>query len=382
MNGQAIRVRGLGKRFGGQVVLEGIDFDLGPAEMLVVLGPTGSGKTTLLRILAGLEVPDAGAVILWGRPADGLPPQKRDFGVVFQSPLLFRHLSVQDNVAFGLEVRRAPAGRIRERVERMLDLVGLEPLRSARPARLSAGERQRVALARALAPRPRALLLDEPFAALDSATRSRLRRDLRRILAADRVPAIIVTHDQEEALELADRILVLNGGRVEQIGTPYDLYNHPTNTFVATFLGAANVLLGTWTGTAVAIGGALLSPPTVVPDLHEGQPVKVLFRPEDVVVAFAEHLLRTRHPLGPAVVDSVSYVGPIERLFVRIHLRDVSSLASLPSIAGFPITMTRTKWDADEMGLAAGDPVVVGIKDYRLLPHYPLAGEFGAKIIS
>lgn len=363
-------------------MLEDVDFELGREEMLVVLGPSGSGKTTLLRILAGLETADAGEVVLWGRSAEGLPPQARDLGVVFQSPLLFRNMSVEKNVAFGLEVRRAPAGRVRERVDRMLELVGLEPLRSARPSRLSAGERQRVALARALAPRPRALLLDEPFAALDSATRARLRRDLRRLLSADHVPAIVVTHDQEEALELADRILVLNGGRVEQVGTPYDLYNRPANTFVATFLGAANVLLGSWTGNGVVTGGATLPPPSAHPDLREGQPVKVLFRPEDVVVAFAEHLLGTHHVLGPAVVDAVSYVGPMERLFVRIHLRAAGPAGPIPSIAGFPITMTRTKWDAEEMGLEAGDPIVAGLKDYRVLPHYPLAGESGAKIVS
>lgn len=378
----ALKVRGLAKRFGDQIVLEDVDFELGPAEMLVVLGPSGSGKTTLLRILAGLESADSGVVELWGRSADGLPPQSRDLGVVFQSPLLFRNLSVEKNVAFGLEVRRAPVGRVRERVDRMLDLVGLEPFRTASPSRLSAGERQRVALARALAPRPRVLLLDEPFAALDSATRARLRRDLRRLLSADHVPAIVVTHDQEEALELADRILVLNGGRVEQVGTPYDLYNHPANTFVATFLGAANVLLGTWTASGVMTGGATLLPPSVHPDLREGQPVKVLFRPEDVVVAFAEHHLQTRYVLGPAIVDAVSYVGPIERLFVRIYLRPAGPAGLISSLAGFPITMTRTKWDAEEMGLTPGDPIVVGLKDYRVLPHYPLAGESGAKVVS
>jgi ABC-type Fe3+/spermidine/putrescine transport system ATPase subunit len=312
-----------------------------------------------------------------------VPPQDRKFGVVFQDQALFGKLSCERNIAFGLEVRGLPAGRIRERVERMLELVRLIPHRHKLPAQLSGGQRQRVALARALAYEPRVMLFDETFTALDARTRVELRREVRRILNDADVAALFITHDQEEALELADRILVLNGGQVEQIGTPYDVYNRPGSEFVATFLGAANVLLGRWSRERTWVLGAALDPPAERPPLRDGQPVKVVFRPEDVEVGFRRDLLAARHPLSEAVVETVSYVGPTERLTVRLAAERIRGNAAddVVDIAGLPIVVTRTKWEAEETPLSAGDPVVLALRSYRLLPHYPLGSQSGAETL-
>ena len=379
----ALAVRGLEKAYGSQQVLCGVDLEVGRRELVVVLGPSGSGKTTLLRIVAGLEPADAGTIWIGGRRADGMRPQARRLGVVFQEQALFAPMTVERNVAFGLEIRRAPAGRIRERLERLLDLIDMQAHRHKLPGQLSGGQRQRVALARALAFDPPVLLLDEPYNALDASTRVTLRREVREIIARSGTSALFITHDQDEALELADRIVVLNGGRIEQSGTPFELYNQPRNEFVARFLGAANVLLGRWTGDSVAIGGLRLRRPETVPVLHTGQPVKVVFRPEDVAVAFAPHLLHVPIELGPAIVDRVLFVGPSERLVVRLRL--LAGADGAPGgeidIGGLPVLASRTKWEASEMALDPGDPVVLGLKDYRLLAHFPLASEAGAQML-
>jgi ABC-type sulfate/molybdate transport systems ATPase subunit len=273
--------------------------------------------------------------------------------------------------------------------------VRLHEHRRKYPAQLSGGQRQRVALARALAFRPPALLFDEPFSALDAVTRAELRREVRTLLRERHVPALFITHDQEEALELADRIAVLNLGVIEQIGTPFEVYNHPRNEFVATFLGAANVLLGRFHEDRVALGRVRLKAPPDAPALAERQAVKVVFRPEDVVLNFQPQLLDTPYYLGRAVVEEVSYVGPTERLVVRLMLwapQGTESDAAVQRLRhmtlvdemyaeGFPVTITRTKWEATEMELAAGDAVVVGLKGYRLLAHYPLRSDSGARVV-
>jgi sulfate transport system ATP-binding protein len=377
----ALAVRGLLKSYSSQQVLCGVDFEVSPGELVVVLGPSGSGKTTLLRLVAGLETPDAGEIWIGGRRADGIRPQQRRLGVVFQEQALFTNMTVERNVAFGLEVRRAPSGRVRERLDRLLMLTAMEPHRRKLPGQLSGGQRQRVALARALAYEPPILLLDEPFNALDAATRVTLRRDVREILGRSGTSALFITHDQEEALELADRIVVLNGGRVEQAGTAFELYHRPRNEFVARFLGAANVLIGRWTGDGVEIGGLHLRSPSSIPVLHPGQAVKLVFRPEDVAVAFAPHLLHVPIELGPAIVDRVLFVGPSERLVVRLRLLAGDRPGGGVDISGLPVLASRTKWEASDMALDPGDPVVLGLKDYRLLAHFPLASEGGAKMI-
>lgn len=361
--------------------------------MLVVLGPSGSGKTTLLRIIAGLEWPDSGDVLLNGRRSNDLPPQSRSLGVVFQEQALFQRMSVEQNIAYGLKLRRVADARVRSTVGEMLELTGLKEHRRKIPAQLSGGQRQRVAVARALAFSPGALLFDEPFSALDAVTRTELRREVRAMLKAMDVSALFITHDQEEALELADRIAVLNRGIIEQVDTPFEIYNHPRNEFVATFLGAANVLLGRWREGRVLVGSVRLKPPHDAPPFAERQPVKVVFRPEDVVLNFQPQLLDTPFYLGGGVVEDVSYTGPVERLTVRLHL--ASQTAAKPGAAapranivpaeesyaeGFPVSVTRTKWEATEIELSVGDAVVVGLKGYRLLAHYPLSSETAAKV--
>lgn len=391
----AINVVRLSKQYGTQVVLEDINLSVLQGEVLVVLGPSGSGKTTLLRIIAGLEQPDAGEIFLNGQLANRRPPQSRQLGVVFQEQALFQRMSVEENIAFGLKLRRTPDKIIRETVAQMLELTWLKEHRRKLPPQLSGGQRQRVAVARALAFRPEALLFDEPFSALDAVTRTELRREVRAMLRMMRIPALFITHDQEEALELADRVAVINRGRVEQVDSPYEIYNHPRNEFVATFLGAANVLFGRWREGRVLIGALRLkAPPTAVVAFSERQPVKVVFRPEDVVLNFQRQLLGTPFYLGSGVVEDLSYTGPIERLVIRLNIRaqpaevvgaDTGrvniSLVEEGQAEGFPVTVTRTKWEASEMRLSAGDPVVMGLKDYRLLAHYPLGSETSAKVL-
>jgi sulfate/thiosulfate transport system ATP-binding protein len=383
MSDVAIEVAGLEKNFGRQQILRGVDVRIASGESLVVLGPSGSGKTTLLRLIAGLEAPDGGEVRLHGVRANEIPPQDRNLGVVFQEHALFQRMTVRQNIGFGLKVRGKAKAEIGRTVDEMLALVQLEAHAEKLPSQLSGGQRQRVAVARALAFRPEAMLFDEPFSALDAVTRTDLRREVRQLLRSMNVPSLFITHDQEEALELADRIAVLNRGLIEQIGTPFDVYNHPKNEFVATFLGAANVLLGRWRTGEVAVGMLRMKPPPNAPALAERQAVKVVFRPEDAVVNFQKQFLNTPFILGLGTVEDVSYVGPTERLVVRVVLFPRDERNSEISLVGgdMPVTISRTKWEASEMELSPGDSVVVGLKDYRLLPHYPLGSESGAKVV-
>jgi sulfate/thiosulfate transport system ATP-binding protein len=391
----AIRVINLSKRFDGQQILANISFDIAAGEVLVVLGPSGSGKTTLLRIIAGLEESETGEIHLNGQVAQALPPQKRELGVVFQEHALFQRKTVEQNIAFGLETRRLDRMEQQKVIDEMLSLVNLRAHRRKYPDQLSGGQRQRVALARALAFKPEAMLFDEPFSALDAVTRLELRREVRSLLREMNIPALFITHDQEEALELADRIIVLNHGQIEQIGTPYELYNRPRNEFVATFLGAANVMLGRWIEGRVMLGRIRLKAINDAPLFSERQPVKIIFRPEDAVLNFQQQLLDTPYVLGRAVIEDISYIGHSERLVARLMLwsqqvtdgdPDIQRLRALaliddPQSEGFPIVITRNKWDANEMELAVGDTVVIGLKGYRLLPHYPLHSESGAKVL-
>jgi sulfate/thiosulfate transport system ATP-binding protein len=240
----SIKIAGVGKRFGDFVALDHIDLDIATGELTALLGPSGGGKSTLLRIIAGLEVADSGSVQIQGVDATGLPAQKRNVGFVFQHYAAFRHLSVANNVGFGLKVRKRPRKEIAARVSELLDLVHLSQFADRLPAQLSGGQRQRMALARALAIEPSVLLLDEPFGALDANVRKELRAWLRRLHDEVHVTTVFVTHDQEEALDVADQIVVINQGRIEQIGPPDELYDHPTSGFVMSFLGPVTTLNG------------------------------------------------------------------------------------------------------------------------------------------
>jgi sulfate transport system ATP-binding protein len=235
----AIEVRNVTKRFGEFTALDDVSLDVPSGSLTALLGPSGSGKSTLLRVIAGLESPDAGSVFLSGREATGLRPQQRGVGFVFQHYAPFKHMTVADNVAFGLTVRKRPKQEIRTRVAELLRLVQLEGLGPRYPAQLSGGQRQRMALARALAVEPEVLLLDEPFGALDARVREELREWLRRLHDEVHVTTVLVTHDQEEAMQVADRIALVNHGRLEQVGAPRELYEQPANEFVLRFVGDA-----------------------------------------------------------------------------------------------------------------------------------------------
>ena len=242
----AIESRNVTKRFGDFVALDDVSINVESGSLTALLGPSGSGKSTLLRVIAGLEVADAGDVYISGKEATALAPQKRGVGFVFQHYAPFKHMTVWDNVAFGLQIRRRPKAEIRKRVDELLELVQLGGLGKRYPAQLSGGQRQRMALARALAPEPEVLLLDEPFGALDARVRIELRQWLLRLHNEMHVTTIFVTHDQEEALELADSIVVMNKGRVEQIAPPRQLYDEPANEFVMSFVGPVNKLDDAW----------------------------------------------------------------------------------------------------------------------------------------
>lgn len=237
-----IVVENVSKQFGSFQAVEQVNLEIQSGSLVALLGPSGSGKSTLLRLIAGLEIPDTGKIILTGKDATFQSVQERNIGFVFQHYALFKHLTVRKNIAFGLEIRKAPKKKIEGKVEQLLELVQLSGLGDRYPSQLSGGQRQRVALARALAVEPNVLLLDEPFGALDAKVRKDLRAWLRRLHDEVHVTTVFVTHDQEEAMEVADEIVVMNKGKVEQVGTPAQIYDHPASAFVMSFIGPVNVL--------------------------------------------------------------------------------------------------------------------------------------------
>ncbi len=237
-----IVVENVSKQFGSFHAVEQVNLEIQSGSLVALLGPSGSGKSTLLRLIAGLETPDSGKIILTGKDATYQSVQERNIGFVFQHYALFKHLTVRKNIAFGLEIRKAPKKKIQGKVEQLLELVQLSGLGDRYPSQLSGGQRQRVALARALAVEPNVLLLDEPFGALDAKVRKDLRAWLRRLHDEVHVTTVFVTHDQEEAMEVSDEIVVMNKGKVEQVGTPANIYDHPASAFVMSFIGPVNVL--------------------------------------------------------------------------------------------------------------------------------------------
>jgi sulfate transport system ATP-binding protein len=301
----SIQIKDISKAFGDFVALDRVSLDVPDGDLLALLGPSGSGKTTLLRIIAGLEVADSGSVLLQGEDITERSARDRNVGFVFQHYALFRHMTVAENVGFGLRVRKVPKAEIRERVDELLRLVRLEGMQSRYPGQLSGGQRQRVALARALAARPKVLLLDEPFGALDAKVRQELRHWLRKLHQELHVTSIFVTHDQEEAIELADRIVVMNRGGIEQIGSTDDLYERPASPFVFDFLGDTNVLPAELRGRNVFLPGA--DQPISTDSIHPSGPVDVYVRPGD---------LRLAEPGKPGMsvrLTGVQRTGPIVR---------------------------------------------------------------------
>jgi len=361
----------LSKGYGGQSVVANLSLEIGDGELFVLLGPSGSGKSTVLRMIAGLSEMDSGRVLLNGRDVTDLPPQKRGVGFVFQNYALFRTMTVAENVEFALKVRKVAAAERARRRDELLELVGLAGLGGRLPRQLSGGQQQRVALARALAHQPEVLLLDEPFGALDARIRTELRRTIREIQREIRLTTVFVTHDQDEAFELADRLAVLNFGRLLEYGPPQELYLRPQTEFVATFLGTANLLVGEVTGKGVRVG------PLEFPLATQGEPpsdprrVQVLFRPEDV--ALRGSLAEMVNPLlGQGVVEATSFLGSVERLRLRLPaLPGARPIAPAAPFGGdfLLVEASRSQYQSRRQPLKPGDDVWVGVRRVHALVH-------------
>jgi sulfate transport system ATP-binding protein len=348
----SIAIQNVSKRFGTFQALDNVTLDVPAGALCALLGPSGSGKTTLLRILAGLEAPDAGRVIVHADDVTRQGARERDMGFVFQHFALFRHMTVFDNVGFPLLVRRWPADRIRDRVRELLHLVRLEGVGHRLPAQLSGGQRQRVALARALAARPRVLLLDEPFGALDAKVRLELRQWLRRFHDEIGVTSILVTHDQEEAFEVADRVVVLRQGRVEQVGAPQEIFDHPASAFVMDFLGNVNIFHGRLERGKAVVGGI---------ELAHGGPggdgeAAFYVRPHELEIE--------RTPAGRGLAARVLHVNPAGPV-ARVQL--------VADGRGMPILVEVSRDRLGELALRPGEVVYVAPRRVRVFsPEYSI----------
>jgi len=343
----SITVKNITKRFGSFMALDDVSLQVPPDCLLALLGPSGSGKTTLLRIIAGLEIADAGSVLCDDENLTNRSARDRNVGFVFQHYALFRHMTVFENVAFGLRVRHRPDAEVRERVAELLHLIRLEGFERRLPAELSGGQRQRVALARALAARPRLLLLDEPFGALDAKVRQELRQWLRRLHDEIGMTSVFVTHDQEEAFEVADKVVVMNRGRIEQAGTPQEVFDQPANAFVMDFLGNVNVFHGRVRNGRAHLGAATLDYPDYPHD--EERAAALYVRPHELDVDYqplGAHSLRAR-------VLHANPAGAVARV----------QLLALDFGAEVQAELPRERFDA--LGLTAGDVVYVSPRRVR-----------------
>lgn len=348
-----LRFEGIRKRFGAFEALKDIALTIERGEFVCFLGPSGCGKTTLLRIIAGLETQSAGRIFHAGRDISLLPPAERDYGIVFQSYALFPNLSVSDNVAYGLVNRRSGRAKITARVEELLKLVGLPGSGGKYPAQLSGGQQQRIALARALATSPGLLLLDEPLSALDALERVRLRVEIRSLQRTLGVTTIMVTHDQEEALSVADRIVVMNHGVIEQVGTPQDIYERPATAFVAEFVGKVNVLAGTALGDRrFRVGRLELQCADHCASPAAGQAVRLYLRPED---RWAEDSLEGQPNRVWAEVRKVEFLGG--SCLAEMH---VAELEGQPLLISFSLNQLH------DLGVRAGARMQLALRSDRV----------------
>lgn len=366
----SIVLSNVSKRFGDHLVVNQANLEVEKGELFVLLGESGSGKSTILRMIAGLTLPDSGSIQLNGVDVTFLPSQVRKTGFVFQNYSIFRHMTVAENIEFGLRIRNVPSEERKQRHEELLDLVGLAGLGSRYSDQLSGGQRQRVALARALAYNPEVLLLDEPFGALDVKIRAQLRASLKEIQDKLVVTTILVTHDQEEAFELADRIGIIDKGNILEIGNPEELYQRPKNEFVATFIGGGNVLVGRVVDGQIQMGPLSLPFPDDAPSHEEGSPVRILFRPE--TVQLQKHvgaLEKERKSFVQGQITERIFAGSQQR--IRIEVESIQGIRPL-----IPAALNRknlTVIEAIQPNLpggdqfATGEQVWVGVKDYRVL---------------
>jgi len=323
--GVEVRLENLVRRYGTVTALDGLSLTLAPGELVALLGPSGCGKTTALRLLAGLEEADQGRIVIGGNDVTGLPTNRRNIGMVFQAYSLFPHMVAWENVAFGLQMRHVGTAERKKRALETLELVGLGKFAYRYANQMSGGQQQRVALARALAINPQVLLLDEPLSALDAKVRSRLRDEIRRVQLEVGITTLFVTHDQEEALAIADRVGVMQAGKLEQLGPPTLVYSRPATPFVADFVGLTNRMAGTVRGGAVEVRGASI--PLVHPDTPDG-PATALVRPE--AVTLAGNADGESGPLTGTVI-AVAFLGAVSR--VTVDLGDTTVLAQLPTSA-------------------------------------------------
>ncbi|MCW2718143.1 ABC transporter ATP-binding protein [Pseudonocardia sp.] len=327
-SGAAVELRNLHRTFGATRALDGLSLSLAPGELVALLGPSGCGKTTALRALAGMETVDSGEILVDGRDISHVPTRRRDMGMVFQSYSLFPNLTARDNVAFGLRVRGHKGGDRNARAAELLDMVGLGDQATKYPHQMSGGQQQRVALARALAIEPRVLLLDEPLSALDAKVRLQLREQIRLLQTQLGTTTLFVTHDQEEALSMADRVGVMRGGRLEQIATPSELYDRPATAFVAEFVGTMNRLPG-----HVVAGGVRVLDRDLPLDTDGRAPdagVDVLARPESLTVRAVAH--------GPGIVTAKTFLGGTTRVGVLLD-EDLTVLVDSASADAAPLTI-------------------------------------------
>jgi sulfate transport system ATP-binding protein len=334
----------------------------------VLLGPSGSGKSTLLRAIAGLSGIDHGRIALHGRDVTHVAARKRGVGLVFQNYALFRHMTVAENIEFALRVRRVRARARRARRQELLRLVALEGMDNRLPAQLSGGQQQRVAVARALAHKPEVLLLDEPFGALDAKIREELRRTIRQVQRELGITTVLVTHDQEEAFAMADRIGVMNLGRLLEMGAPHELYSRPATRFVATFLGAANLLLARRTADGIQVGATTVAPSERAADGREDEVVAVV-RPEEVEVAASREALRCGF-LAHGVVGNVVFTGALERLQLHVEEQARPSLLMLGEANGGNVALqvTRTQPEQRVFEVRRGQSVAIGVRRVHVLP--------------
>jgi putative spermidine/putrescine transport system ATP-binding protein len=319
-----LRIENLVKSFNGNTVVKGVNLSFNKGEFVTLLGPSGCGKTTILRMVAGFERPTSGTILVEGKDISPLPPNQRKIGMVFQAYALFPNMNVEDNVGFGLKIGGVPADQRRARVEEMLKLIGLPAANYGKrfPFELSGGQQQRVALARALAPKPRMLLLDEPLSALDAKIRVSLRQEIRAIQRELGITTMFVTHDQEEALSISDRIVVLSAGNVEQFGEPFEVYNKPATKFVATFVGQLNTIsarVADAQNKTVAIDGQTAVIPTLPVGARTGDTVALTMRPEAVSLANGH----ARDIVLDGTVSEVSFLGSVIRLKVKLGENDI-----------------------------------------------------------
>jgi sulfate transport system ATP-binding protein len=361
------------KRYQGVPVVNDVSLDISDGEFFVLLGPSGSGKSTLLRTIAGLIGVDHGRIALHGRDVTHVAARERGVGLVFQNYALFRHMTVAENIEFALRVRRMPAPARRARRTELLRLVALAGMDERLPAELSGGQQQRVAVARALAHKPEVLLLDEPFGALDAKIREELRRTIRQVQRELGITTVLVTHDQEEAFALADRIGVMNLGRLLEMGRPHDLYSRPATRFVATFLGAANLMLARQSRDGLRFGelpiaiqgesnSAALSRGT------REQEVVAVVRPEEIEVAPARPALRSDY-LAQAVVEEVLFTGALERMRVRLSGRPgAAALTCSQGDSDARLEITRTQHEQRTFQVVPGQTVALGVRRVHVLP--------------